>query len=183
MRIKAEEREVGGGDQEEKRIKKEKGRQEDKKRGMFFMWRPRKEGLRAGGRVEALAKSGKQGDEQRNVNESQRKWWWIINVWERWRRCTYACDKACSLHSLMSLMRLLYLEETKQSSDSLSLLGSKVASRHRFLLLLLKFQRATTGFLLVCVATALHPLTPNVFLSGGVSTSSCQYCKMAPQPS
>lgn len=30
--------------------------------------------------------------------------------------CSYACDRACSLHSLMSLMRLLYLKHTQEET-------------------------------------------------------------------
>lgn len=37
------------------------------------------------------------------------------------RLCTYAWDRACSLHSLMSLMRLLYLENTNENSRNKTL--------------------------------------------------------------
>lgn len=101
-------------------------------------------------RVKALVKGWKQGNIWRmlmNCKEIDDE----SSTCEEGDDCTYACDKACSLHSLMSLMRLLYLEESKQSSDSLILVGSTVVFHYCFF-----FRYCfTTG---VCKASWQHTL-------------------------
>lgn len=102
------------------------------------MWHSPKEKLKAGGRVEMLVKGGKQGKNVRGIwmnnkenvaSETDHKMrenlcltnWngYDDGISERLR--TYAWDRACSLHSLMSLMRLLYLENTNENSQNKTL--------------------------------------------------------------